>query len=357
MFPWCFTITAFAPDLGNALKRVRGLLFGEEIGEGSICRVYQATCPSSHEHFAVKKISLPKSACQRAEVLQRAAREAAAARALSDLVPRPDEIVRHFACVYDEGEDNIYLVMELCRGPCLTKLRSQTCSGRLPESRVRNMVAAISRALGHLHGIGLLCIDLKAENVVLDPTEQDPDRVRLVDLDLCRDIPGHHRHSCDEAAATITPVALVDPTASDTTSNTQIVVHASDIDNDKALMRSDNERLWGTAEYLAFEVLQDGAAAYSTASDWWSLGILSYELLYGKAPWSGPSVDVIFHRMTNHRLLFPGPGHGGPQQQVSTAMQQLIRGLLRHPPDMRLGSRGGAREVLAQPALSCNNHP
>ncbi|GIL68178.1 hypothetical protein Vafri_21448 [Volvox africanus] len=172
MFPWCFTILAFAPDLGNALKRVQSLMFGEEIGQGSICRVYQATCPSSNEQFAVKRISLPKSVCKRAEVLQRAAREAAAARALSDLVPHPDEIVRHFACVYDEGEDTIDLVMELCRGPCLAQLRNQTCSGCLPESRVRNMAAAVARALGHLHGIGLLCIDLKAENVVLDPTEQ-----------------------------------------------------------------------------------------------------------------------------------------------------------------------------------------
>ncbi|GIL68179.1 hypothetical protein Vafri_21448 [Volvox africanus] len=177
------------------------------------------------------------------------------------------------------------------------------------------MAAAVARALGHLHGIGLLCIDLKAENVVLDPTEQDPDRVRLVDFDLCRDIPGHHCRCGDEAAATTTTVALVDPTASYNTSNTNIVVPAGGDDHDKALTRDDNnERLWGTAEYLAFEVLQDGVAAYSTASDWWSLGILSYELLYGKAPWSGPSVDVIFHRMTNHRLLFPGPSQGGPQQ-------------------------------------------
>ncbi|GIL90386.1 hypothetical protein Vretifemale_18024 [Volvox reticuliferus] len=350
MFPWCFTISAFASDIGNALKRVQGLTFGEEIGQGSICRVYQATCPVSHERFAVKTIPLPKPVCQRAEVLQRAAREAAAARVLSDLVPHPDEIVRHFACVYDEGEDAIKMVMELCRGPCLSKLRSQANSGRIPESRVRKMVAAISRALGHLHDIGLLYVDLKAENVVLDPTEQDPDRVRLVDFDLCRDIPGRHVSSYDEAATAATVIASVDPTASLTISTTKVLVPNGGDDYDNSHINNDNERLWGTAEYLAFEVLQDGAAAYSTASDWWSLGILLYELLYGKAPWSGPSVDVIFHRMMNHRLMFPGPSQGGPQ--VSTAMQQVIRALLRYLPEMRLGSRGGAREVLAQAALS-----
>ena len=43
-------------------------------------------------------------------------------------------------------------------------------------------------------------------------------------------------------------------------------------------------RFWGTLEYVAPEVVQQGAAGYSPASDWWALGVLTFELLYKKSP-------------------------------------------------------------------------
>ncbi|GLC36420.1 hypothetical protein PLESTM_000444500 [Pleodorina starrii] len=330
MFLSCFTTEAFAADVPSALERAKRLILEQEIGQGSIGRVRQAVCPVSHETFAVKSIPLPKGAAQRAEVVQRIAREAAAARALSGLTTPPEGLVRYFACVYDAEEDAVMLVMELCRGPCLAQLLRQETSGRLSEVRVRRIVSTVARALGQLHGAGLLCVDIKAENVVLNPTEEDPDCVRLLDLDLCRDMPGHDRCGAAVAAALAA--------ASESASHPDPDPDAPSVD-----------QIWGTAEYLAYEVLRDGAAAYSPASDWWALGVLSYELLYGKAPWSGPTVDAIFHRMSNHLPAFGGAALGGPQ--VSQAMQQLIRALLCHRPEMRLGTKGGAREVLGHPAL------
>ncbi|KXZ46936.1 hypothetical protein GPECTOR_39g430 [Gonium pectorale] len=329
MLPFCFTLPSFAPTLDEALRRVRALRLGDEMGQGSIGRVLQAECPITQERFAIKRVPLPAPPEQRLSVLKRAAREAAVAQALAALGPgtRPASLVRHFACLYDTSEDAVLFVMQPCRGPCLAALRLREPSRRLPEERVRPMMVHVAKALGALHSsLGVLCVDLKAENVALDPTEEDPDRVVLLDFDLCRDLPGR---SCCEAAVAAATAAVAAPNAA-----------AAD----------PPDRIWGTPEYLSYEVLKDGAASYSPASDWWALGVLAYELLYGKPPYVGHSLEALLQRMSHFSPAFPSAAEGGPQ--VSFHMQQWVRSLLRHRPDQRLGIRGGAAEVLDHPALA-----
>ncbi|PNH00448.1 Serine/threonine-protein kinase nrc-2 [Tetrabaena socialis] len=326
MLPFCFSTPAFAPDADSALLRARALNLGPELGQGSICRVFEAECPATQQRFAVKRVPLPAALAARRAVFERLAREAAAAAALAAAPGGPctEIIVRHHACVYDSTEEELY------RGPCLARLRRQHPGGQLPEARVRRIVAAVAAALGCLHGVGLLAVDLKAENVVSDPAEGDPDRVVLVDLDLCHDVAGGRNH-CGAAAA---------------------AAAAAGDGSGAADAGAGGERRWGTLEYLSYEVMQDGAAAYSPASDWWALGVLSYELLYGRAPWSAPNLEALLHRVATFSPPFPGPEEGGPQ--VSPGMQQLVRSLLRHRPEVRLGSRGGVEEVLAHAALQAS---
>lgn len=58
------------------------------------------------------------------------------------------------------------------------------------------------------------------------PCAQDPDRVLLVDFDLCRDLPGSGSSACADMLARLDPAAAA------------------------------AERVWGTAEYLAYELLK-----------------------------------------------------------------------------------------------------
>ncbi|PNW83036.1 hypothetical protein CHLRE_06g304050v5 [Chlamydomonas reinhardtii] len=291
------------------------------MGKGSIARVAAATCLTSDKRLAAKRVPLPRETKERLQVLQRLARESAVAQALATQQPFPEGLVRQCACVYDTEADTVVFIMQLCEGPNLAELRRQqkAAGGRLPEARVQHIVRQVAVALGQLHRLGFLCVDLKAENVVLAPTEQDPDRVLLVDFDLCRDLPGSGSSACADMLARLDPAAAA------------------------------AERVWGTAEYLAYELLKDGPSAYSPASDWWALGVLTYELLYGRAPYSAPTLDGVLHRISHTSPAFTPPEDGGPK--VSGAMVQFIRALLRHRPDMRLGGRGGVQEVLEHPGL------
>ncbi|GFR52443.1 hypothetical protein Agub_g15017 [Astrephomene gubernaculifera] len=343
MQPFCFSVPGFASDLDSALRRVNAFKFAHELGQGSLGRVQHAECPATRECFAVKRVRLPASAEKRVTILQRVAREAAAARVLSSVSPHPTGVVRHFACLYDNSTDEVLFVMQLCKGPCLAELRQKEgMAGRLPEARVRRLVGGVTVALGQLHAAGLLCVDLKAENVVLDASEEDPDRVVLLDLDLCRDLPGYD--NCEAAVAAVRTAACTAVAAapgSRTAPTTGVTAATSQPASERTI--------WGTAEYLAYELLQDGPAAYSPASDWWALGVLSYELLYGRPPYMGATLEALLMRMAHHTPAFPPPADGGPQ--VSPSMQQWVRALLRCRPDMRLGSRGGVGEVLGHPAM------
>ncbi|KAG2428948.1 hypothetical protein HXX76_011192 [Chlamydomonas incerta] len=330
MLPFCFALPEFAKDRDDALTRFQALTLDSHYkGEGSIARVVAATCPTSGKRFAAKRVSLPRESQERSQVLQRVARESAVAQALATQQPFPEGLVRHHACVYDDAANTVIFIMQLCEGPNLAELRrqQQEARGRLPEARVKHIVRQVAAALGQLHRLGFLCVDLKAENVVIAPTEQDPDRVLLADFDLCRDLPGSGSSTCADMLAKLDPAAaaLSGPA------------------------RDASERVWGTAEYLAYELLKDGPLAYSAASDWWALGVLTYELLYGRAPYSAPTLDGVLHRITHYSPAFTPPEDGGPK--VSGAMVQFIRALLRHRPDMRLGARGGMQEVLGHPGL------
>jgi hypothetical protein len=65
---------------------------------------------------------------------------------------------------------------------------------------------------------------------------------------------------------------------------------------------------WGTLEFVAPEVANHGAVAYSPASDWWGLGVLIYNLLLGLTPWDGESYDERLRQIQTGDVLWPPEG-------------------------------------------------
>lgn len=90
----------------------------------------------------------------------------------------------------------------------------------------------------------------------------------------------------------------------------------------------------GTEEYVSPEVVRgDG---HEFAVDWWALGILSYEMLYGHTPFRGKNRKETFSRV----LMMPPEFIGRP-----SALTDLIGKLLEKDPTRRLGYRRGACEI------------
>ncbi len=60
----------------------------------------------------------------------------------------------------------------------------------------------------------------------------------------------------------------------------------------------------GTPEYIAPEVLTslDKRGDYGVACDWWSLGIIAYELLYVSTPFEGDSTTVTYGNIMNYKV-------------------------------------------------------
>jgi len=148
--------------------------------------------------------------------------------------------------VYDQGLDarHPFLVMELIEGGTLRELLAER--GPMPPHAVAAVLRPVLGGLAEAHRAGLVHRDVKPENVLIS----DDGDVKIADFGLVRAV----------AAAGITSTSVI----------------------------------LGTAAYLSPEQVRDGNA--SPRSDVYSAGILTYELLTGRTPFTGDSALSIAYR-------------------------------------------------------------
>uniref|UniRef100_A0A6Q2Y3G4 Protein kinase domain-containing protein n=1 Tax=Esox lucius TaxID=8010 RepID=A0A6Q2Y3G4_ESOLU len=158
--------------------------------------------------------------------------------------------------------------------------------GAFPESRAKFYTAEMASALGYLHSLNIVYRDLKPENILLD----GEGHVVLTDFGLCKE-----GVSVSETMQTFC----------------------------------------GTPVYLAPEVLL--GHAYSRVVDWWGLGTVLYEMLYGLPPFYSRSKAKTFEKILHAPLQL--------RSTVSQASQSLLRGLLERDCNKRLGRRRDLAEL------------
>ncbi|KAK2523015.1 Cit [Columba guinea] len=194
-----------------------------------------------------------------------------------------------------QDKKNLYLVMEYQPGGDLLSLLNRY-EDQLDESMVRFYLAELVLAIHSLHQMGYVHRDIKPENVLIDRTGH----IKLVDFG---------------SAARMTVNRMV---------NAKLPV--------------------GTPDYMAPEMLTglngDGKASYGPECDWWSLGVIAYEMIYGRSPFTeGTSVKTFNNIMNFQRFLkFP------EDVKVSGEFLDLIQSLLC-----------GQKERLGYEGLCC--HP
>lgn len=94
----------------------------------------------------------------------------------------------------------------------------------------------------------------------------------------------------------------------------------------------------GTPEYLAPELLL--GQGYNKTVDWWTLGVLLYEMLTGLPPYYDENTNEMYRKILSEPLHFPGP------EIVPPAAKDLLTQLLDRRPEHRLGAKG-ASEIKA----------
>jgi serine/threonine protein kinase len=84
----------------------------------------------------------------------------------------------------------------------------------------------------------------------------------------------------------------------------------------------------------------DPRPVQSSAVDWWTFGILIYEMAYGFTPFKGDTQHATFSNIcATDKINIPD------KPDMSPAFKKMIRGLLARDPAKRLGSKHGAPEL------------
>lgn len=235
------------------------------IGKGSYGKVMQVRKKDSGEVFAMKEMS--KEVIERDNLLEHTKAE----KSILQRINHPFIVALHYAF---QTKDKLYLVLDFLSGGELFFHLSQVGTFELP--RARFYAAQIGHAIGHLHSLDIIYRDLKPENIVLDK----------------------------DGNACLTDFGLA-----------------------KTNVRENNATTFcGTPEYLAPEFLL--ASGHGKAVDWWSLGVLLYEMLFGLPPFYSENVDEMYELILRKPLEFP--------DNATEETKDLLRKLLDRNPDTRL---------------------
>ncbi|KAK9814220.1 hypothetical protein WJX72_002492 [[Myrmecia] bisecta] len=219
-------------------------------------------------------------------------------------------------------DTHLHFLLEYCEGGELYGLLTSQPNKRIKEAHMRFYCAEVLLALQYLHLLGFVYRDLKPENILLHHTGH----VLLTDFDL--------------SYGNSTTTASVDYTGPRNKHG-----QPKKFDPELYLLVAEPQgranSFVGTEEYLAPEVIN--GVGHCSGVDWWSFGILMYELVYGFTPFRGSKRDGTFENILKRPLMFP------PKPVVSPACQDLISKLLARDPAQRMGAKYGAEEIKAHP--------
>lgn len=245
------------------------------IGEGGMGQVFEVAHLRLGKSFALKLLH-PSMATDR-KMCRAFFREARYASSLE----HPNLI-----SVLDFGEDPIfggYMVMELASGESLKQFLAKR--GQLSVKKACDIVSQVADALMYMHENELIHCDLKPDNIVLIPNEKGVRKsrvVKLLDFGLAQRLGGASR-----------------------------------------------DGIFGTPNYLAPEIARQKKP--SPSADIYSLGILLFELITGKVPWSG---DI--NKVLRAHVHSPPPTLSEVRgSEVDPALEQLVATALAKTPEDR----------------------
>jgi len=266
-------------DIGTVLGGRYRLV--ELLGQGGMATIYRARDNQLERDVAVKVLRPEYGADP--DFLDRFRHEAQSAASLN----HPGIVA-----VYDYGTDPAgpFIVMELVEGEDLATIIRRT--GALPPRAAARLVAQAARALAAAHDRGFVHRDVKPGNILV--TREG--RVKVTDFGIAR--------ALSESALTLPGTTL------------------------------------GSVHYFSPEQARGELA--TQASDVYSLGIVLYELLTGRRPWTGDTAAAIATARLTGSVPSPSAVHGG----IPPTLESIDRRALAPNPEERFGSAAEMAEAL-----------
>ncbi|KAK1169377.1 ribosomal protein S6 kinase alpha-3 isoform X3 [Acipenser oxyrinchus oxyrinchus] len=248
------------------------------LGQGSFGKVFlvrKVTGPDAGQLYAMKVL---KKATLKVRDRVRTKME----RDILVEVNHPFIVKLHYAF---QTEGKLYLILDFLRGGDLfTRLSKEVM---FTEEDVKYYLAELALALDHLHSLGIIYRDLKPENILLD----EEGHIKLTDFGLSKESIDHEKKAYS---------------------------------------------FCGTVEYMAPEVVN--RRGHSQSADWWSFGVLMFEMLTGTLPFQGKDRKETMTMILKAKLGMP--------QFLSSEAQSLLRMLFKRNPANRLGAgTDGVEEI------------
>ncbi|CAL9046221.1 unnamed protein product [Musa banksii] len=245
------------------------------VGKGAFGKVFQVKKRGTSEIYAMKVMRKDKIMEKNHAEYMKAERD------ILTKVDHPFIVQLRYSF---QTKYRLYLVLDFINGGHLFfQLYNH---GLFREDLARTYAAEIVSAVSHLHANGIMHRDLKPENILLDAD-------------------GH---------AMLTDFGLAKEFDENTRSNS----------------------LCGTLEYMAPEIVL--GKGHDKAADWWSVGILLFEMLTGKPPFFSSNREKMQQKIMREKIKLPA--------YLSSEAHSLLKGLLQKEASKRLGSGpGGSNEI------------
>uniref|UniRef100_A0A669CX36 Ribosomal protein S6 kinase n=1 Tax=Oreochromis niloticus TaxID=8128 RepID=A0A669CX36_ORENI len=260
------------------------------LGTGAYGKVFLVRKVSGHDAGKLYAMKVLKKATivQKAKTAEHTRTER---QVLEHIRQSPFLVTLHYAF---QTETKLHLILDYVNGGELFTHLVQRV--RFKEQEVALYSGEIVLALEHLHELGIVYRDLKLENILLDSNGH----IVLTDFGLSKEF--------DQAERAFS--------------------------------------VCGTIEYMAPEIVEGGESGHDKAVDWWSLGVLMYELLTGGSPFTVDG-DENSHTDIAKRIAKKDPPF---PKDMGPLAKDLIQRLLIKDPKKRLGSGpNGAENVKKHP--------
>ena len=203
-----------------------------------------------------------------------------------------------------QEDDYLYLVMEYCPGGDLMNLLIE--KDILTEEEAKFYLAELVLSIESIHKLDCIHRDIKPDNILIDATGH----IKLSDFGLAK-------------------------------ISEKIFENRLDLNSNTIYHHNKNYSCVGTAYYVAPEVLKK--TGYGPEIDWWSAGIIFYEMLVGYAPFCSKDTSEVCYKVVNWKKYLKIPS----KLKLSSEAKDLINKLINCS-NKRLG-KNGAEEIKKHP--------